>query len=77
MRCGGCWQLLLSIGTKVWTKVSTNNESHDRSSLPGVTVFSGVHHQNFACTGLLMARLLPQKPRQQNLRCTSKILTHP
>jgi hypothetical protein len=28
-------------------------------------------------TGLLLARLLPQKPRQQNLRCASKISDAP
>jgi hypothetical protein len=27
--------------------------------------------------GLLLAQLLPQKPRQQNLRCTSKISDMP
>jgi hypothetical protein len=40
-------------------------------------VFSGTHQQNFAGTGLLLARLLPQKPRQQNFRCTSKISDAP
>jgi hypothetical protein len=37
-------------------------------------VFSVTHQQNFAGAGLLLARLLTQKPRQQNLICASKIL---
>jgi hypothetical protein len=39
-----------------------------------VTVFSGVHQQNFVGVGLLLVQLLPQKPHQQNLRCASKII---
>jgi hypothetical protein len=42
-----------------------------------VTVFSGAHQQNFAGASLLLAQLLPQKPRQQNLRCASKISDAP
>jgi hypothetical protein len=39
-----------------------------------VSVFSGARQQNFAGVGsLLLARLLPQKLRQQNLRRASKI----
>jgi hypothetical protein len=36
-------------------------------------VFSGALQRNFAGASLLLARLLPEKPRQQNLRCASKI----
>ncbi len=39
----------------------------------GVTDFFGTRQQNFAGAGLLLAQLLPQKPRQQNSRCASKI----
>jgi hypothetical protein len=42
-----------------------------------VTVFSGARQQNFAGASLLLARLLPQKRRQQNLRCASKISDMP
>jgi hypothetical protein len=38
-----------------------------------VAVFSGAHQQIFAGASYLLAQLLPQKPRQQNLRCASKI----
>ncbi len=37
-----------------------------------VTVISGARQQNFAGAGLLLVQLLPQKLRQQNLRCASK-----
>ncbi len=42
-----------------------------------VTVFSGMSQQNFAGASLLLLQLLPQKPRQQNLRCASKISDAP
>jgi hypothetical protein len=43
----------------------------------GVKIFSGAHQQNFAGASILLARLLPQNPRQQNLRCASKISDAP
>jgi hypothetical protein len=42
-----------------------------------VTVFPGTSQQNFAGTGLLLARLLSQKPCQQNLRCANKFSDAP
>jgi hypothetical protein len=42
-----------------------------------MTVFSGARQPNFAGVSLLLARLLPQKPCQQNFRCTSKISDAP
>jgi hypothetical protein len=42
-----------------------------------VTLFSGARQQIFAGTGDLLAQLLPQKLRQQNFRCTSKISDTP
>jgi hypothetical protein len=42
-----------------------------------VSVFSVSRQQNFAGAGQLLVRLLPQKLRQQNLRCASKIKDAP
>jgi hypothetical protein len=42
-----------------------------------VMVFSGTRQPNFAGASVLLAQLLPQKPRQQNLRCVSKISDAP
>jgi hypothetical protein len=39
----------------------------------GGKVFTGARQQNFVGAGLVLARLLPQEPYQQILRCASKI----
>jgi hypothetical protein len=57
-------------------RVLYDNRPHPSTGKSGM-VFSGAPQQNFAGASLLLAQLLPQKPRQQSLRFASIISDAP